>query len=356
MNKLVELDKLKAFEEYDNHQKVLHIYNEKFGLNGFISIHNSNLGAAVGGTRMFPYSSEADALQDVLRLSRSMTYKCAMAGVNYGGGKAVIIADSKSFDKKQILEAYAAEVNNLQGEFYTGEDVGISEADVQFMLSEVPYFIGKSDKAGDPSPYASLSAFYAMQSAAEYIFGNKSLKNRKVAVKGVGKVGKRLVELLVESGAFVTIADIDVNRIREIASISNLIKVVSHSEIHKLDVDVYAPCAMGGEFTEQTKKEIQARIICGVANNQLASSEVGDWFYQSGITYIPDYVANAGGLINVVDELEEGGYNPDRVRERIERVADTIKKVLEESERNHLPTNRIADKLAESIFNKTAKT
>ena len=301
----------------------------------------------MGGTRFYPYTSQKEAIKDVLRLSRAMTYKCALAGVKYGGGKAVIIGDPQKIKTDELLISYAKEINKLKGKFSTGEDVGMNEADVQLMLETSPYFIGKKGFAGDPSPFASLSTYYAIKSASKHIFGKKNLKGRTVAVKGVGKVGSELVRLLIKENAKVYIADIDRKAVYRIKKLYPEVNIVNVKKINTLKVDVYSPCALGNEFTQINKKQINAKIICGAANNQLSSGEIGDWFFENGILYIPDYIANAGGLINVVDEMEPGGYNKKRVDKRIKNIKETVNKIIQLSEKKKVSTIRIADEIAE---------
>lgn len=343
---------LRKFKEFDDHKLVIKTEDKKAGLRGFIAIHNDNLGLpAVGGTRMFPYSSEKVALKDVLKLSRAMTYKCAMARVPHGGAKGVIIGDPKKDKTEKLLEVYAKQVNALGGKFYTGEDVGLTENDIALMLKYSSFFNGSPALAGDPSPYAALSTFYSIQSAVSFVNNNKSLYGLKVAIKGVGKVGKALAKLLYDSGAIIYIADIDKIALIETKKIISNVKIVDTQEINSLNVDVYAPCALGNEFSMKNASKIKAKIICGGANNQLADDEIGDWFFNNDITYIPDYVANAGGLINVVDELEKGGYNKQRVLGRIAQVKDTVNKILTLSRQNNKSPHRIADEIAEGYFN-----
>lgn len=341
----------KLLKEYDNHKLVKRFEDKKTGLKGFVAIHNDNLGPAVGGTRMFPYVSEEEAIEDVLRLSKAMSYKCALAGVKYGGGKAVVLGDPKN-KTPQLIKAYAREVDKLHGKFRTGEDVGISEDDVQLMLEVSPYFIGKRGFAGDPSPFASLSTFYSIETACELHLGAKSLEGISITVKGLGKVGSELVRLLVNEGAIVSAADINPEAIERVKSKFTNIKIIDPDKIHTFDVEVFAPCAMGNEITESTKSEIKAKIICGAANNQLANSGLGEWLHDNGILYIPDYVVNAGGLINVVDELEPGGYNRVRVDERIKNIKNTVANIINVSKKNNKSTTKIADQAAEEIFAK----
>lgn len=306
--KILSKKELKKLDAFDKHESVRYIFDEESKLEGYIAIHNTKLGPAVGGTRMFPYKSREQALNDVLLLSRAMTYKCAVADVNFGGGKTVIIGDPLVVKTKGLLKSYALEIDRLKGKFYTGEDVGISEADVQFLLTFSQYFIGKSSKAADPSPFASLSTFYSIKLASKFIFGNESLANKKVAVKGIGKVGGALVDLLVKENSNVFIADLDEKRCLDFKKKYPQLEIKDPNEIHKVEAEIYSPCALGGEFTEKTKLEVKAKVICGAANNQLLKDEIGDWFFHNEVIYIPDYVSNSGGLIDVIDELEAGGY------------------------------------------------
>lgn len=345
----------KEFKDYDKHKLIKRFEDKKSKLRGFIAIHNNHLGPAVGGTRFYPYKSEKDAIKDVLRLSRAMSYKCALAGVKYGGGKAVIIGDPEKIKSEGLLISYAKEINKLKGKFSTGEDVGMLEEDVQNLLEHSPYFIGKKGLAGDPSPYASLSTYYSIKTASRKIFGNTNLKNKKIAIKGIGKVGSELVRLVSKEDAEVYIADIDRKALIKLKKKFPHVKSVNPKLIHKLKVDIYAPCALGNEFTNLNKKQIKAKVICGAANNQLSTSEIGDFFHENGILYIPDYVVNAGGLINVVDELEPGGYNKKRVDKRIRNIKITVKKIIDYSEKRNIPTVRIADEMAERKLRRKIK-
>lgn len=344
-----DFTKLKA---YDNHKVIIEINEPDANLYGFVAIHNDNLGSAVGGTRMYPYKSKKAALSDVLKLSAAMSYKCAIAGMPHGGGKGVIIGDPKKDKTKKLLAAYARKIDELQGAFHTGEDVGITEEDVQYMLTISPYFIGKKGQAGDPSPYASLSTYVAMKAAVKRIFGSDRLSEKTVAVKGVGKVGMELVRLLNEENARLYIADVDEQAILQAKKVAPDAEIVSHETIHKMEVDIYSPCALGNEITSKNCDSIRAKIICGSANNQLSNPSVGKCLYDRGVVYVPDYVANAGGLINVADELDSGGYNNERVESRIRAIQKTVEHLFDMSEELGEPLNVVADQLAEEMFTK----
>lgn len=347
---LEPIKNLPEFTEFDNHKIVYRFEDLSVGLKGFIAIHNDNLGPATGGTRMFPYVSERDALADVLKLSRAMTYKCALAGVRHGGGKAVIIGDPEKDKSERLIRAYARKISELNGRLYTGEDVGISEDDVQIMLQESKFFIGRRGVAGDPSPYAALSVFYTIQEAITEVFGVSDLFGRTVAVKGIGKVGGELLRLLLGAGAKVIAADVKPGVVGAVRARYPQIRIVKSEGIHAEKADIFSPCAMGGDITKKNVKEIRARIVCGGANNQLGSAEVGDELFKRNIFYVPDYVANAGGLINVVDELEEGGYNRKRVLSRIEKMKNMLQTIHLFSRQKRQAPNRVADRLAEEIF------
>ena len=342
----------KKLKGFNNHKLVIKIKDKSAGLKGFIAIHNDSLGLpAVGGTRMFPYKSEKDALIDVLKLSRAMTYKCAMAKVPHGGAKGVIIGNPKKDKTEKLLKAYAKAVNSLKGEFYTGEDVGIEQNDVNIMLKFSDYFIGRPEFAGDPSPYAALSTFYSIQSAVNFIYKKSSLDGLKIAIKGLGKTGGELVNLLYKAFATIYVSDIDKTALTRIKRKFPKVKITDNKKIHTLPVDVYSPCAMGDEFSMKNVSKIKARIICGAANNQLADNKAGDWFFKHNIIYVPDYVANSGGLINVVDELAKDGYKRGRVLVRINEVKNMVRKILTLSLRTNKSPHIIADVIAESYFN-----
>jgi len=339
-----------TFAEFDNHERILPFEDKHTGLKGFIAIHNTNLGPATGGTRYWKYSSEEEALRDALNLSKAMTYKCAMAGVPYGGGKAVIITNPKYKKTEALLKAYAYEVNKLSGNFSTGEDVGMTEDDIRILLKYSNFINGRPEIGGDPAPWAALGVFSAIQASLQFLFGFDTIRGRSFAIKGVGKVGGVLCRLLSQSGGEVTIADINPNAIKTMQRSFPNVKVVQPSQIHKIAVDVYCPCALGNEFTEQTIPELRCNIICGGANNQLASERIGELIFKNGIVYIPDYVANAGGLINVVAELEKEGYNRERVTKKVKQIRVTTEAILKAAQQSHKAVSQVADEFAQKIF------
>jgi leucine dehydrogenase len=332
---------------YKKHRLILDL-SKHSSLKGFIAIHNDILGPALGGTRIANYSNSKQALIDALRLSEAMTYKCAVAGLPFGGGKGVII-NQPGISKSELLRQYAEVVNKLKGRFHTGEDVGLEEKDVQEMLKISPYFIGKTGQAGDPSYYAALSAFNSIKVALFHVFGSQKIQGRTFAVKGVGKTGRALVEFLASQGGKIYITDPDKKKVEYLTKkYKNVLQ--SKSEISELNVDVFCPCALGNDLTKKNVNSIKAKIIVGTANNQLESLEVGDILFKKGVLHIPDYLANAGGLVNVADELLSGGYNKKRVLKSINGLKQTLLRVLRISRKNNLSPIRVANNWVESNF------
>lgn len=342
--------------EFNNHEMVSFFYDKKTGLKGFISIHNMNLGEATGGTRYFEYETEEDALRDVLRLSMAMTYKCALAGVPHGGGKAVIIKNKHKPKNEAYLKTYAEKVNLLHGNFTTGEDAGINGKDIEILAKYSKFINCRDSIGGDPSPWAALGVFYSVKPALKAVFGNEEIKGRTFAIKGLGKVGMELLRLLYEEGAEIKAADINKIAVKDALKKFPKIKIVKPEEIHKTQADVYSPCAMGKEFNNKTIRELKCRVICGAANNQLVSPMDGECLHKKNILYIPDYLANAGGLINVVEELNKEGYSRERVIEKIKNIKNTAEKVIEISKKKKRPISETADALAEKIFMQKKKT
>lgn len=322
---------LASCDAYDHHEAVYRIIDEPSQLHAFIAIHKKINGISIGGTRFLTYKTEADALKDALRLSQAMTKKCICAQIDLGGAKAVIMLPEGSFDRSILLQAYARAVSSLEGAFYTGEDVGMSFDDVQYLLTLSPYFVGKKGQAEDPSPYAALSTFIAMKAAVKEVYGSESLAHKHIAIKGAGKVGKELARLCYAEGAKITVADISDEAVQNLKKELPDINIASSDTIHTLTTDVYAPCALGDEFTEKNKHEIKTKIICGSANNQLQHLSISHWFRMNGIVYIPDYIANAGGLIAVADELAPDGFSEKRVKRKIESIGDTVRLFIKNS-------------------------
>ncbi len=346
---------LEKLPEFDGHEMVLRIQDKATGLQGFIAVHNTNLGPAVGGTRYWYYKNEEEALRDALRLSRAMTYKCALAKVPYGGGKAVLMApkDPKARAKLKsdsYLVAYANRLSLLDGHFFTGEDVGITEHDIEVLARNSTSIIGRPSIGGLPSPLAAQSVFESMRAALRVAYDTESFEGRKVAVKGLGNVGFDLVKLLTKAGAAVVGADVNEDRVRLAQKQFPDLKIVSPAVIHKQVVDIYSPCAMGSDLTSLCIQQLACKIVCGSANNQLATPADSNRLLRRGIVYVPDYVANAGGLITVVDELHAGGYDRRRVQRNVGQVKETVAHILIEAREKGLPTGQVADSLAEKRF------
>lgn len=343
------------FPEFDSHKKVFRIEDVSNGLLAFISIHNTNRGPAIGGTRYLHYENEDMCLKDALRLSRAMTYKCAIADVPFGGGKGVIFAPSVSLDTSQkdaILKSYAEALTQLGEPFYTGEDVGINGHDVGVLEQYSNTIVGRPDVGGLPARWAALSVFHSMEGALKAESGSVSFSGKTVAIKGLGGVGIDLCGLLEKTGAHIIGADILPERVLRAQQKYPDIKIVDSEKIHAEEADIYSPCALGNEFNEQTISEVSAKIICGAANNQLATKFDDEKLFNKGIIYVPDYLANAGGLISVSDELNQNGYSEERVKLNIEHIRDTVEEVIRSSRLKSIPTGQIADKIAEKRFKK----
>lgn len=345
------MTQLEQYPEFDNHEKVLEFSLSVNGVTipAFIALHRIKNGIAIGGTRILTYGSKEEALKDALNLSRGMTYKCLLSNVPYGGGKGVIFVDPKKVDVRTVLSEYAKKVNELKGEFYTGEDVGMSAEGVEILGEKSQYIIGLPSKTGLPAPSAALGVFFAMKAAITHVFNSQSFEGRTVAIKGLGAVGSNLAKLLLEAGAEVYGADISKKQVEDVLEKTPEIKIVSVDDIHRVNADIYSPCALGYDLTEARVKELSCSIVCGSANNQLKNIEIAELLHQKNISYIPDYVANAGGLIHVADELEEGGYQKERVHMRIEQIGDMVSQILDSSLKRGLNKVTIAQEIAAKL-------
>jgi len=345
----LEIEKL---PEFDNHELVSFFFDKKTGLKGFLAIHNTNLGPALGATRFWHYQSEEEALLDALRLSRGMAYKCALARLPYGGGKGVIMADEKMTKTPEMIRAYAKVIDNLHGRFYTGEDVGMNKNDVRLMAEKTSYVIGKIPNKSDNPPYwTALGVLSAALAGLEEINGIPQVRNTTFAIKGLGKVGSQLCKMVIENGGSVIAADINSRKTKLATKNFPSIKIVSPSVIHRQEVDIFASCALGGCLNQITIPELKCKVVCGGANNQLANPEDGVRLHRRKILYIPDYLANSGGLINVVAELRPGGYSQSWVEKKCHQIQATTKKIISLSRRYNKPTSVVADRLAEKMFN-----
>jgi glutamate dehydrogenase/leucine dehydrogenase len=322
---------LTVFDEVavEGHEQVLYGYDKVSGLKAIIAIHSTALGPALGGTRFFPYESENDALIDVLRLSEGMTYKAAAAGLDLGGGKAVIIGDPRTDKSERLFRAYGRIVDSLQGRYITAEDVGTSTNDLDIVRRETRWALGNSvaeGGAGDPSPVTARGLYAAARAVAQFLWGDPDLAGRRFVVQGVGKVGSALVQLLVEERAEVVIADAYQPSLD--AAIKKFgVKAVDFETVHTVETDFFSPCALGAGLNQETIPELSCKAIVGSANNQLATEKDAEQIADRGILYGPDFVVNAGGLINVYDELH--GYSKLRAMHRVDGIYDATLRILE---------------------------
>ena len=341
--------------EHD-HEKVVFCHDKDTGLKAIIAIHNTVLGPALGGVRMWAYASEAEALADVLRLSRGMTYKAAVSGLNLGGGKAVLIGDAKQDKNEALLRKFGRFIKNLNGSYITAEDVGMTTKDMEYIRMETEHVCGLPESmggSGDPAPVTAYGTYMGMKAAAKKAFGSDSLAGKKIAVQGVGHVGGYLVELLSKENAEIHIADIYQDRLREVAK-KYKTQVVGMEDIYDLDVDIYAPCGLGGTINASTVDRLRCRIIAGCANNQLREEQVqGLALAEKGIIYAPDFLINAGGLINVYSEL--GGYNRDSAYAQTERIYGFTLDVFELAEKEGMHNQQAAVKMAEDRIARIGK-
>ncbi len=329
------------------HEEVVFCHNADAGLKAIIAIHNTVLGPALGGLRMWPYKTEQDALDDVLRLSRGMTYKAAVAGLNLGGGKSVIIGDPRKDKSEALFRALGRFVNSLGGRYITAEDVGIDVNDMEYVLKETEYVTGVHQVhggSGDPSPFTAYGSLQGLLAALQYKFGNENFGDYSYAVQGVGHVGMEYVKLLREQGAKVFVTDINQDAVdRAVEELG--CEAVGLDDIYDVDADVFSPCALGGTVNLDTIPRLKCKIVCGSANNQLATDECGDELERRGILYAPDYAVNAGGLMNV--SIEFDGYNRERAMRMMRTIYYNLGKIFEIAKRDNIPTYKAADRMGE---------
>lgn len=338
-----------VFELMDKygHEQVIFCRHRGSGLKAIIAIHDTTLGPALGGCRMATYGSTEEALEDVLRLSRGMTYKCGAADVDFGGGKAVIIGDPKRDKSPELFRAFGRFVGGLNGRFYTGTDMGTSPEDFVYASREAECFVGLPEShggSGDTSIPTAFGVLQGMKATATVLWGSESLSGRTVAVQGVGKVGTRLVRLLMEEGARCLIADLDKSRVEALREeFPEGVEAVDVETVHAASCDIFAPCAGGGVINDKTVEELKCRAVVGSANNQLEDDRHGDRLHERGILYAPDYLVNAGGLIQVADELS--GYNEKRVMAKTRSIYEMLLKIYRLSRERDIPTYRALDRL-----------
>ena len=345
----------KYLEKYD-YEQVVFCQDKTSGLKAIIAIHDTTLGPALGGCRMWTYASEEQAIEDALRLARGMTYKNAAAGLNLGGGKTVIIGDPFKDKNEEMFRALGRFIQGLNGRYITAEDVGTTVSDMDLIHEETNYVTGISPtfgSSGNPSPITAYGVYLGMKAAAKEAFGSDSLQGRTVSVQGLGNVAYTLCEYLYKDGAKLVVTDINQKAIDRVVTDFNAI-AVDPDEIYKQEVDIFAPCALGAIINDETIPQLKAKVIAGSANNQLKDSKHGDIIHEMGIVYAPDYVINAGGVINVADELY--GYNRERAMKRVETIYDSIAKIFEISKRDNIPTYLAANRLAEERIERMAKS
>lgn len=337
--------------EFDNHESLHYFHDAESGLRAIVAVHSTALGPAAGGTRRWIYDNDADALTDVLRLSRGMTYKNAVAGLRFGGGKAVILASDSAPKSPELFRAFGRCVDTLGGKYITAEDVGCSVDDMRYVHEVTEYVSGLpqtgDDAGGDPSPWTALGCFQGIEAAVKARFGADSVKGLRVAVQGVGHVGTFLCRHLHEAGAELFISDVNADRLTQLAQ-DIPATIVPPSDLLFADVDVLAPCALGNILTSATIPKIQAKVIAGGANNQLSTPEDGVRLAERDILYAPDYVINAGGIISVAAEYY-GSSSEDDVRADVGRIKDRLKDIFDQAKETGRPTHELADDLARSL-------
>jgi leucine dehydrogenase len=330
------------------HKKIVYCSDPETGLKAIIAIHDTTLGPALGGTRMWAYKTEKDALYDVLRLSKSMTYKSAITGLNLGGGKAVIIGDSRKDKTEALLRKFGRFIKNLNGEFITAEDVGTNPRDMEYIRMETSHVMGVPESiggSGDPAPIAALGVFMGMKACVKEMYGNDSLTGRTIIVQGTGHVGENLVKLLREENAKVYASDINEEAVGQIAKKYGA-QAVSNNTIFDIDADIYAPCALGATINSETIKKLKCNIIAGSANNQLEDEQLhGRMLLDKGVLFAPDYVINAGGIINCYSELM--GFSKKRTMQLTENIYEATRNVLKLSKAENISTIESANKIAE---------
>jgi leucine dehydrogenase len=333
-------------EAFDSHEQVWLGRDIDRDLVAIVAVHNTALGPALGGTRIWPHASFEATLTDALRLSRGMTYKAAVTDVPFGGGKAVIMADPKTGKTPALLEAYADMLGALEGQFYTGEDVGLTLADADFLRSRVPNVTGTTiGGSGNPSPVTAHGVFLGLKAALAHQKGTDSLSGIRVAVQGLGSVGWSLCEKLHTEGAVLTVADIEETKVVEAKAEFGATPTAPEA-ILAADADIFAPCALGGVLTEKTIPALKAKIVAGSANNQLATHADARQLMERGVLYAPDYVINAGGLINVAAELDSAGYDRDATMDKVGEIPATLTTIFRRAEAENRPTNDIAAAIA----------
>lgn len=326
------------------HEQLVFWSEPTFGYKGIIAIHDTTLGPALGGTRFWQYDNETAAVVDALRLSRGMTYKAAITGLNLGGGKSVIIGDNRVRDREMIFRAHGRAVESLGGRYITAEDVGVSVEDMEYVRMETEHCAGLLGRSGDPSPVTAFGVYQGIRASAHHRYGDASLSGKRISVQGLGHVGHHLCRMLAEDGANLTVTDIRPERTQEVAKEFDAASV-EPDQIYAAEADIFAPCALGAIVNDATLEALSVDIIAGSANNQLAEARHGGVLREREVLYAPDYVINAGGLVNVYGEIHD--WTPEQSRRKAGEIFGTLLRIFELAEEAGVPTNEAADKLAQ---------
>lgn len=347
---------MKLFETMDkyDYENVVLCQDKTSGLKAIIAIHDTTLGPALGGCRMWTYDTEEEAINDALRLARGMTYKNAAAGLNLGGGKTVVIGNPRKDKSEALFRSLGRFIQGLNGRYITAEDVGTNLKDMDYISYETKYVAGLAERSGDPSPFTAYGVFRGIQAGCEEIFGTSDLTGRTIAVQGVGNVGYHLSKYLYEAGAKLIVTDIFDDNVKRAVEEFNA-EYVKPDEIYGVMCDIFAPCALGAIINDETIPMLKCKIVAGSSNNQLKEERHGEILQQKGILYIPDFIINAGGVINVADELNPSGYNKERAMRKVSMIFDNVKKVIHKSKEENIPTCIAADRVAEERIKTIAR-
>ncbi|WP_068467459.1 Glu/Leu/Phe/Val family dehydrogenase [Candidatus Protochlamydia phocaeensis] len=330
------------------YEKVLEAQDSEIGLHCFIAIHNTAIGPAMGGMRVYPYASREDALTDALRLSKAMTYKSALAENGLGGGKSVIIANSKTDKTPALLQGFAEVVNTLKGKYIAAEDVGSTPEDMAIIRTRTPYVgaLPTEKSSGDPSRFTAWGVYRGMRAVARKLWNDESLRKKIIAIQGLGHVGSKLANILFWEGAYLILCDKDPLVTQEHARLYGA-QIIDTKDFISIPCDILAPCALGGIINEKTLPQLHCKAVAGAANNQLLNAEAGRELMRKGILYAPDFAINAGGIINAAAEFDPQGYDPKLARDRVNHIYDTLLEIFNKAEKEHKPANQVADELAE---------
>lgn len=334
------------------YEKVIEAQDSEVGLHCFIAVHSTRLGPSMGGTRIYPYKTREEALEDVLRLSKAMTYKSALAENGLGGGKSVIIANSKTDKTPALLFRFAEVIDYLEGQYIAAEDVGSTTEDMAIIRQKTPYVgaLPTEKSSGDPSRFTAWGVYRGMRAVAKKLWNEECLRKKIIAIQGLGNVGSKLANILFWEGAYLILCDKDPKVSHEQALLYGA-QVVAPEDFTSLRCDILAPCALGGTINDQTIPELHCKAIAGSANNQLLQAENGRELIRRGVLYAPDYVINAGGIINAASEFDQRGYDPKTARDRVNSIYDTLLTIFSKAEKEHKPTSQVADELADYKLN-----